>query len=90
MRESSIQLTPQGVAQIQRWLLLLAADDTAPAWDPVDRHSAPEALRAAARWLVDNGHSSGMGKDLVGVLLAMFGMTLRSDTIEGRVPQDAA
>jgi hypothetical protein len=94
MRNRSIELTPEAVTELRRWLLLLAADDTAPRWNPIEDYPTPQALRAAAHWLVDNGHSHGMDVDLVGVLLALFSIDLRSHMtteIEGRrFPQDAA
>jgi hypothetical protein len=77
VREPKIELTPQAIAEVRRWLLLLAADDAAPAWSPVEDYPTPETLRAAARWLVDNGHCRGMDDELVGVLLALFSIDLR-------------
>ena len=88
MREIPVELTPRAWAQIRRWLLLLAGDDTAPAWDPGKNHDTPESLLAAARWLVDNGHGGAMDHQLVAVLLALFSINLRSKIeaeIEGRV-----
>jgi hypothetical protein len=72
-----VELTPEAVAQIQRWLVLLAGDITAPAWDPVENYETPESVRAAAQWLVDNGHGCGMDDQLVAVLLVLFSMNLR-------------
>jgi hypothetical protein len=93
MREIPVELTPQALAQIRRWLLLLAGDDTAPAWDPGENHDAPESLQAAAQWLVDNGHGGAMDDQLVAVLLALFSINLRwkiETEIEGRfIPQGA-
>ena len=93
MREIPVELTPQALAQIRRWLLLLAGDDKAPAWDPGENHDTPESLQAAARWLVDNGHGGAMGDQLVAVLLALFSMNLRwriEAEIEGRfIPHGA-
>ena len=89
-----LELTPHAVAEIRRWILLLAADATAPAWNPVENYSSPDALRAAAAWLVDNGHSDELNQELVGVLLALFSSTLRAEVVDelgGRVvPRDAA
>jgi hypothetical protein len=94
MRKRSIELTPEAVTELRRWLLLLAADATAPRWNPIEDYDTPQPLRAAAHWLVDNGHSHGMDVDLVGVLLALFSIDLRSEmTAEidrRRLPQDAA
>ena len=94
MRKRSIELTPDAVSQLQRWLVLLAGDETAPKWSPIEDYDTPEPLRAAAQWLVDNGHSDGMDVDLVGVMLALLSIDLRSQMtagIEGLVrPQDAA
>lgn len=91
MREIPVELTPQALAQIRRWLLLLAGDDTAPAWDPAENHDTPESLQAAAQWLVDNGHGGAMDDQLVAVLLALFSINLRwkiETEIEGRfIPQ---
>ena len=93
MREIPVELTPSALAQIRRWLLLLAGDDTAPAWDPGENHDTPESLQAAARWLVDNGHGGAMDDQLVAVLLALFSINLRwriETDIEGRfIPQGA-
>ena len=94
MRELPFELTLQAVTEVRRWLLLLAADDAAPKWSPVEDYQTPAPLQAAARWLVDNGHSRGLADDLVGVLLALFSLELRSEMgagIDGLVlPQDAA
>jgi hypothetical protein len=94
MRNRSIELTPEAVRELQRWLLLLAADDTAPRWSPIEDYDTPDALRAAAHWLVDSGHSDGLDFDLVGVLLALLSIDLREQMtaeIEGRrLPRDAA
>jgi hypothetical protein len=94
MRDRSLELTPRAVTELQRWLLLLAADDTAPRWSPIEDYGTPDALRAAAHWLVDNGHSHGLDVDLVGVLLALFSIDLREQMtteIDGRrLPRDAA
>jgi hypothetical protein len=94
MRKRSIELTPEAVTELRRWLLLLAADETAPNWNPIDDYATPDALRAAAHWLVDNGHSDGMDVDLVGVLLALLSIDLRAqmttEVDRRRLPQDAA
>jgi hypothetical protein len=93
MREIPVELTPRAWAQIRRWLLLLAGDDTAPAWDPAENHDTPESLQAAAQWLVGNGHGGAMDDHLVAVLLALFSINLRwriESEIEGRfIPQGA-
>ena len=93
MREIPVELTPSALAQIRRWLLLLAGDDAAPAWDPAENHDAPESLQAAAEWLVDNGHGGALDDQLVAVLLALFSIYLRwriETEIEGRfIPQGA-
>ena len=93
MREIPVELTPRALAQIRRWLLLLAGDDTAPAWDPGENHDTPESLQAAAEWLVDNGHGGTLDDRLVAVLLALFSINLRwkiETEIEGRfIPQGA-
>ena len=75
-------------------MMLLATDDTAPAWTPVVQHSTPETLRRAARWLADHGYAPGMDREMVGILLAMFmiGIRLELDDDAGAelLPQDAA
>jgi hypothetical protein len=82
------------VARIRCWIALLAADVRAPAWNPVEDYRTPETLRAAARWLVDNGHVPDMDHELVCVLLALFSINLRlemGEEIDGRfMPRDAA
>jgi len=78
MREL-VELTPEAVVQIQRWLLLLAADPAAPAWDPAEDYETPLALHAAAEWLTDNGHGGGLEEFLVAVLLAMFTIKVRCE-----------
>lgn len=92
--EIEIEVTPQAVARIRCWIALLAADPTAPAWNPVEDYRTPETLRAAARWLVDSGHVPEMDHELVCVLLALFSINLRSEMgeeIDGRfMPRDAA
>jgi hypothetical protein len=77
-----VELTPDAVAEIRHWLLVLAADPSAPAWDPAEDYQAPHALHAAAQWLTDNGHAGGLEVFLVAVLLAMFsiGVRLELDT----------
>jgi hypothetical protein len=74
-----VELTPEAAVQIQRWLLLLAADPAAPAWDPAEDYETPHALHAAAGWLTDNGHGGGLEEFLVAVLLAMFTINVRSE-----------
>jgi hypothetical protein len=94
MRKDEFELTPQAVAPIRHWILLLAADNTAPAWNPATDYGTPDTLRAAARWIVDNGHGREMDHMLVGVLLALFSINLRSEMtaeLNGRIlPKDAA
>ena len=91
MREIPVELTPSALAQIRRWLLLLAGDDTAPAWDPAENPDTPDSLQAVAQWLVDNGHGGALDDRLVAVLLALFSINLRwriETEIEGRfIPQ---
>ena len=74
--------------------MLLAADDTAPAWNPFVRYSTPATLRSAARWLVDNGHASEMNDEMVCILLALFvgdvPLEMQDDVEAGFIPQDAA
>lgn len=77
MSEILVEITPQAVAQVRRWLLLLASADAAPAWDPAEDYPTPRLLQATARWLVANGHGDGMDIDLVAVLLALFSIDLR-------------
>ena len=86
-------MTPQALAQIRRWMTLLATDVTAPAWTPVVRCSTPETLRRAARWLVEHGHAPGMNADMVGILLAMFMIDVPAEALDAAAvffPQDAA
>jgi hypothetical protein len=94
MNDLDIELTPRAIAEIQRWILLLAADDHAPSWDPVEPYLTPDALRAAAEWLADHGHSRGLDRDLVGVLLAVFSVSVRAEmdaVLQPRfIPRDAA
>jgi hypothetical protein len=73
-------------------MMLLATDDTAPAWTPVIQHSTPEALRRAARWLVQRGHAPGLSDDMVGILLALFmvDVAIDDDGEAELLPQDAA
>jgi hypothetical protein len=73
-----IELTPQAIAQVRHWLLLLASDPTAPEWSPAESQDTPASLRAAARWLVDNGHGGVMDADVVGVLLASFSISFQA------------
>ena len=88
------ELTPRALAQVRRWMMLLATDDTAPAWTPVIQHSTPETLRRAARWLVERGHAPGMSHDMVGILLALFmvdvALEIDDDGEAELLPQDAA
>jgi hypothetical protein len=83
-----IELTPQAAAQVRDWLLLLAADDAAPTWRPAESYDSPAPLRAAAHWLVDNGHGGGLDAEVVAVLLALFSIGFRAqleDETEGRL-----
>jgi hypothetical protein len=88
------ELTPQAVAQIRRWIMLLATDDTAPAWIPVVQRSTPFSLRRAALWIVERGHAPGMDPDMVGILLALFmidiPLDLSAEDEAEFLPQDAA
>jgi hypothetical protein len=92
MREAEIDIepTPLAVARVRHWIVLLAADETAPTWNPVEDYSTPATLRSAARWLVDNGHAGALDFDLVGVLLALFSITFRSEMDAWTRPRDAA
>lgn len=86
-------MTPQALAQLRRWMMLLTTDATAPPWTPIVRHSTPETLRRAARWLVEHGHAPGMTADMVGVLLAIFMIDVPQEGVGSTamfVPQDAA
>jgi hypothetical protein len=78
MREIYVELTPQAVAQIRQWLLLLESADAAPTWDPANEAETAESVQAVAQWVVDNGHDAGLGRDLVAVLLALFSFELQS------------
>ena len=78
-----IELTPQAAAQVRQWLLLLAADAAAPDWRPAESYDTPESLRAAARWLVDNGHGYAMDAEVVAVLLALFSISFRAQLQAG-------
>lgn len=74
-------------------MMLLTTDATAPAWTPVVRHSTPETLRRAARWLVEHGHAPGMTADMVGILLAIYMVDVPLEGLDSSamfVPQDAA
>jgi hypothetical protein len=84
-----IEPTPQAVARIRHWIVLLAGDPTAPAWNPIEDYATPDTLRAAARWLVDHGHTGPLDFELVGVLLALFSITFRHE-MSGWAPRDAA
>ena len=88
--ELDIEPTPQAVARVRHWIALLAADETAPTWSPVEDYGTPARLRAAARWLVDNGHAGTLDFELVGVLLALFSITFRSEMALWALPRDAA
>jgi hypothetical protein len=85
-----IELTSQGCAQVREWLLLLAADPAAPTWRPDETYFTPASLRAAADWLVGNGHGCGLDADVVAVLLASFSIGFQAqlaDEVDG--PADA-
>jgi hypothetical protein len=88
------RLTPHALAQTRRWATLLATDDSAPAWHPLVGHSTPDALRAAAQWLVDEGHAPGLRHEMVCVLLAIYVVDVASEAYGGSggafVPRDAA
>ena len=73
--------------RIRRWLALLATDETAPAWNPRVPFSTPEALRRAARWVVDNGHAPDLDHEMVCILLALY---IAEHSAETFVPRDAA
>ncbi len=82
-----IELTPQAVAQVRQWLLLLAADPAAPRWTPADNYDSPVALRAAAGWIVVKGHGCGLNAEFVAVLLSLFSIDFRERRqaeLEGR------
>jgi hypothetical protein len=90
--EMPTRLTAHAEAQTRRWVALLATDDSAPAWFPYVGYSTPESLRAAAQWLVDEGHAPGLQHEMVCILLAMFVIDVASDGDVGGefIPQDAA
>jgi hypothetical protein len=88
------ELTPHALAQTRRWATLLATDDTAPAWHPFVGYSTPDSLRAAAQWLVDEGHAPGLNHEMVCILLAIYVIDVASGT-DGEfggafLPKDAA
>jgi hypothetical protein len=74
--------------------LHLTTDETAPPWSPTLGRSTPEALRAAAWWLVERGHAPDLDHQMVCILLALYiadrpGET--GDGLEGELlPRDAA
>jgi hypothetical protein len=88
------RLTPHALAQTRRWATLLATDDSAPAWTPLVGYSTPESLRAAAQWLVDEGHAPGLKHEMVCVLLAIYVVDVASEADGGIggafIPRDAA
>jgi hypothetical protein len=88
------ELTPHALAQTRRWATLLATDDTAPVWHPFVGYSTPESLRAAAQWLIDEGHAPGLRHEMVCVLLAMYVVDVGSEADGGFggafIPRDAA
>ena len=88
------ELTPYALAQTRRWATLLATDDTAPAWHPFVGYSTPSSLRAAAQWLVDEGHAPGLTHEMVCILLAIYVVDVASEA-DGEfggafIPRDAA
>jgi hypothetical protein len=74
-----VELTSDAVTEVRHWLLVLAGDPAAPAWDPAEEYDTPHALHAAAQWLTDNGHGGGLEVFLVAVLLAMFSIGIRCE-----------
>jgi hypothetical protein len=88
------RLTPQALMQTRRWATLLATDDSAPAWTPLVGYSTPDSLRAAAQWLVDEGHAPGLKHEMVCVLLAIYVVDVASEADGGFggafIPRDAA
>jgi hypothetical protein len=88
------ELTPHALAQTRRWATLLATDDTAPAWHPFVGYSTPDSLRAAAQWLVDEGHAPGLRHEMVCILLAIYVIDVASEADGGLggafIPRDAA
>jgi hypothetical protein len=85
-----IELTPEAAAQVRQWLLLLAADPAAPKWAPAESYDSPAALRAAAGWIVVNGHGAGLNAEFVAVLLALFSVDFRhrlQAELDGRAPR---
>jgi hypothetical protein len=88
------RLTPHALAKTRRWATLLATDDGAPAWTPLVGYSTPDSLRAAAQWLVDEGHAPGLKHEMVCVLLAIYVVDVASEADGGFggafIPRDAA
>ena len=88
------RLTPPALAQTRRWTTLLATDDSAPAWTPLVGSSTPDSLRAAAQWLIDEGHAPGLKHEMVCVLLAIYVVDVASEADGGFggafIPRDAA
>lgn len=88
------ELTPRALAQTQRWATLLATDESAPAWHPLVGYSTPNALRAAAQWLIHEGHAPGLTHEMVCVLLAIYVVDVASEAHGGFggafIPSDAA
>jgi hypothetical protein len=88
------ELTPHALAQTRRWATLLATDPTAPAWRPFVGHSTPSSLRAAALWLIDQGHAPGLTHEMVCILLAIYVVDVASGEEGGfggaLHPRDAA
>ena len=88
------ELTPRAVAQTRRWKTLLATDETAPPWHLHVGYSTPSSLRAAAQWLIDQGHAPGLKHEMVCVLLAIYVVDVSSEADGGFggafIPRDAA
>jgi hypothetical protein len=88
------ELTPRALAQTRRWARLLAADDSAPVWHPFVGYSTPDSLRAAAQWLIDEGHAPGLRHEMVCILLAIYVVDIASEAEGGFggafIPRDAA
>ena len=82
------------MARLRRWMMLLAGDETAPAWNPTLTFSTPESLRGAAWWLVENGHAAELDHEMVCILLALYIVDHpgeAEDELGGElIPRDAA
>lgn len=88
------ELTPLALEQTRRWATLLRTDATAPVWHPFVGYSTPDSLRAAAQWLIDEGHAPGLNHEMVCILLAIYVIDVASATDSefggAFVPRDAA